>query len=137
MGKFLESKHESFVKCKSCHAKNAPAGSRDFEKYCYNCGVELDTEAPVDVGDRMEIFVNDMNREGDGVGRTEEGFVIFVEGVVPEEVVEVEVNSINDSSASADLISRDTDKKVEDFRDEKNEEDKNEKSTKRRDFWGE
>lgn len=135
MGKYLDSSHDSFVECKKCHAKNAPPGSRDFEKYCYNCGVELDTEPPVDKGDRMEIFVDDMNEQGDGVGRTEEGFVIFVEGAVPEEVVKVEVKKLNDSSAVGKLLTRDTDLEVEDFKHE--DENGGENSSNRRDFWGE
>lgn len=136
MGKYDKRLHDDFVKCRRCYCKNSPPGSGSFEKHCYNCGVELDTEPPVSKGDEMVLFVDDIHEEGYGVAKTEEGFVVLVEGVIPEEVVKVRIKDVRESSAVADVVSRDTKKDIEDFKNTNSEEDEEEKRE-RKNFWGE
>jgi predicted RNA-binding protein with TRAM domain len=134
-GKYDKKVHDDYIECKKCHSKNAPSGSKDFTKFCHSCGVELDTEAPVSVGDEITIFVDDMHESGAGVGKTESGYIVFVEGVVPESVVEVEVTDIRESYARAKRIG-DSDMEPSDFRDD-DDDDEDDKGLKREDFWGE
>ena len=135
MGKYDESQHDDYIECRKCRSKNAPAGSDGFEKYCYQCGVELKTEQPVEKGDVVTILVDDMHQEGYGLGRTEEGFVILVEGSVPEEVIKAEIYDVRESHARAKKISEDTEKSVEDYKSDEDSEEE-ERGTRRRDFWG-
>ncbi|UMZ74527.1 23S rRNA (uracil(1939)-C(5))-methyltransferase RlmD [Natranaerofaba carboxydovora] len=55
---------------------------------------------PVKVGDRITVDIDDMNHQGEGIGRYE-GFAIFVPEALPEEEVECEVISTKKNYARA------------------------------------
>lgn len=97
--KYVKSKHDSYITCHNCNRKNAPQSSSDFRKYCYNCNVQLNTEAPVSKGDIVKVFVDDIHREGHGVGKMDNGFVVLVKDAMPEQTVKVKIENVRDTSA--------------------------------------
>lgn len=135
MSRYIDSKHDKSIRCKSCGKLNAPQSSSDFERYCHNCGVELNTEAPVEKGDVVKVHIEDIHHSGGGLGRMKNGFVIIVEDVIPvdEETVKAKVKNVKESSAVAESVERDLD--TPDYI-KTSEEDEDENDETRKDWWG-
>ncbi len=57
------------------------------------------------VGAPLSLEITDLNHDGDGVGRTAEGFVVFVTGALPGERVQVRVETVKKRHAIASLES--------------------------------
>lgn len=55
-------------------------------------------------GDEIEILIEDMNDDGRGVGRTEEGFVIFADKVVPGDRAKVRIRKKKSKYAEANFL---------------------------------
>ena len=55
-------------------------------------------------GEQIEVDVVDLNHDGDGVARTRDGFVLFVEGALPGDVARVEVTRVRPRYGEARLI---------------------------------
>lgn len=55
-------------------------------------------------GDEIEILIEDMNDDGRGVGRTDEGLVIFADKVVPGDKAKVRIRKKKSSYAEANFI---------------------------------
>jgi len=111
---------------------------------------ELKT-APVVPGQEVVVDVIDMHESGAGVGHHEDsGFVIMVDGVLPEATVRAKVTSVKPNYARADLIEKLPDEPdEEEDADEGDDEDEEEESSKsrrprkknprlgsRENFWG-
>lgn len=99
-----------------------------------------DNESPVDVGDKVRVHVNDIHESGAGVGETEEGFVVFVEGILPECEVTVEITEEHGSFARGEVV-KEHDEYVVAESEEDNEEDEEENDNDPRlgaryDHWG-
>jgi predicted RNA-binding protein with TRAM domain len=135
MGKYIRSKHDEYITCKNCKERNAPQDSKNFENYCHNCGARLETEAPIEVGDKVEVFVDDIHEKGDGVGKMDNGFVVLVEGVIPEETVKAKITNVKDTYAEAKPVERDLET-PEYVKNREDNEDDEENKQNRRDFWG-
>ncbi|MFB6187431.1 MAG: TRAM domain-containing protein, partial [Halobacteriaceae archaeon] len=62
--------------------------------------------APVVPGEKVTITVTDMHESGAGVGHTDEGFVVMVDGVLPEARVRVEIENVKSNYARGELIEK-------------------------------
>ena len=98
-------------------------------------------ESPVELGDEVRIHVNDIHESGAGVGETEEGFVVFIEGVLPECEVTVEITEEKGWFARGELIEEHDDYVVansEESEDETagEENDEDPRLGARHDYWG-
>lgn len=137
-------KHDDYVSCprSRCAARNPPPGADEFSGSCWKCDTELPREHPVTVGDEITVQVSDIHESGAGVGHTEDGFVILIDGVLPEATARVRVKSIHGSFARAALLDKNPDgATVEGNRDTEDTEDTEDESDEpalgRRDnFWG-
>ena len=69
-----------------------PKASRDSSSELYMVAKGRLT-APVREGDRIEIEIEDVGREGDGIGKVE-GYTLFVADTEPGDTVEVEVTDV-------------------------------------------
>ncbi len=69
-----------------------PRASRDSSSELYMVAKGRLT-APVREGDRIEIEIEDVGREGDGIGKVE-GYTLFVSDTEPGDTVEVEVTDV-------------------------------------------
>jgi predicted RNA-binding protein with TRAM domain len=81
-------------------------GDRGGMEWCqhYNQPIEDLKTAPVVPGEEVVVEVTDMHESGAGVGHHQEtGFVIMVDGVLPEAWVEATVETVKSNYARATL----------------------------------
>ena len=69
-----------------------PDASRDASSELYMVAKGRLT-APIREGDRIEVDIEDVGREGDGIAKVE-GYTLFVPGTEPGDTVEVEVTDV-------------------------------------------
>lgn len=61
-------------------------------------------EPPVDVGDVRSLVISDLGDQGDGIGRIERGYVVIVPGTTPGEEVTVEITTVQENYAIAEVV---------------------------------
>lgn len=84
-------------------------GDRGGMDWCNHYGQPIEDlkTAPVVPGQEVEVTVTDMHESGAGVGhQADTGFVIMVDGVLPEATVKAEVTTVKSNYARADLLER-------------------------------
>ncbi|MFB6070185.1 MAG: TRAM domain-containing protein [Halanaeroarchaeum sp.] len=84
-------------------------GDRGGMDWCnhYSQPIEDLKTAPVVPGQEVEVTVTDMHESGAGVGHhADSGFVIMVDGVLPETRALVEVTNVKPNYARADLVEK-------------------------------
>jgi predicted RNA-binding protein with TRAM domain len=100
---------------------------------------------PVKLGEELVVTVDDIHESGAGVGRTEDGFIVLVDGVLPEARARVKVTKVRSNHARADEVERlpmDEEEERSDTGEEATEENEDEADEQRRslgsreDFWG-
>lgn len=65
-----------------------------------------DSEPPVAVGDTLEVEIEDIGDQGDGIARIDSGYIVFVPNTTLSERVTVEVTDAKDTMAFAEVIGR-------------------------------
>lgn len=63
-----------------------------------------DTEPPVEEGDVMEVEIENIGEQGDGIAKTEEGFAVIVPGSAVGDELEVKVTKVKPNFAFADIV---------------------------------
>jgi predicted RNA-binding protein with TRAM domain len=118
-------------------------GTRGGAEWCnhYDQPIRELKSQPVKLGEELVVEVSDIHESGAGVGRTEDGFIVLVDGVLPEARAKVRVTKVRDNHARAEEIER-----LELDADESDEEDEPTTATEddeddvrlgsREDFWG-
>jgi len=83
-------------------------GDRGGAEWCnhYNQPISDLKSQPVKIGEEVEVEVEDIHESGAGVGRTEDGFIIMVDGVLPPARSLVKVTNVHSNHARADEIER-------------------------------
>ncbi|MFT4890974.1 MAG: putative RNA-binding protein with TRAM domain [Halobacteriales archaeon] len=83
-------------------------GDRGGKEWCqhYNQPIEDLKTQPVKAGEQLVVDVTDMHESGAGVARTEDGFILLVNGVVPEARSKVEVTEVHSNHARARELER-------------------------------
>lgn len=61
-------------------------------------------QQPVKPGQEVVVTVDDIHESGAGVGHTEDGFIVFVDGLLPEARAKVRIDRVKDSHARAKKI---------------------------------
>jgi predicted RNA-binding protein with TRAM domain len=61
---------------------------------------------PVKPGEEVVVDVTDIHRSGAGVGRTDDGFIVLVDGVLPDARARVKVTKVRSNHAQADEVER-------------------------------
>jgi 23S rRNA (uridine2552-2'-O)-methyltransferase len=79
-----------------------PDASRDASSELYMVAKGRLT-APVREGDRVEVDVEDVGREGDGIAKVE-GYTVFVPDTDPGETVEIEVTDVKPRFGFGELV---------------------------------
>lgn len=142
---YKPNKHDTYIECLKCNRKNAPQNSSEYSKYCFNCNVELPKTGnnPIEEGEVYIIEIDDMHENGSGIGRTDNGFIIMVEGYVPGQTVKVEISNVKNSYAVGEVIEEDPEienkhKKAEKDEEEDDTDGKQEDPIlgKRDNYWG-
>jgi predicted RNA-binding protein with TRAM domain len=83
-------------------------GDRGGAEWCnhYNQPIEDLKSQPVKLGEEVVVEVEDIHESGAGVGRTEDGFIIMVDGVLPPARSKVKVTKVRSNHARAEEIER-------------------------------
>jgi predicted RNA-binding protein with TRAM domain len=61
---------------------------------------------PVKVGEELVVDVTDIHESGAGVGHTDDGFVVFVDGILPDARARVKITKVKSNHARAEEIER-------------------------------
>jgi predicted RNA-binding protein with TRAM domain len=83
-------------------------GDRGGAEWCnhYNQPIEDLKSQPVQMGEEVVVDVEDIHESGAGVGRTDDGFIILVDGVLPPTRARVEVTKVHSNHARAEELER-------------------------------
>lgn len=83
-------------------------GNRGGAEWCnhYSQPIRELKSQPVTVGEELVVTVEDMHESGAGVGRTEDGFIVFVDGVLPDARSRVKITKVRSNHARADELER-------------------------------
>ena len=83
-------------------------GDRGGKEWCnhYNQPIQDLKTQPVKRGEEVVVDIVDMHESGAGVGRTEDGFIVMVDGVLPEARSKVEITRVHSNHARAEEVER-------------------------------
>jgi predicted RNA-binding protein with TRAM domain len=83
-------------------------GDRGGAEWCnhYNQPISELKSQPVNPGEEVVVEVTDIHESGAGVGRTEDGFIIMVDGVLPDARARVKVTKVRSNHARAEELER-------------------------------
>ena len=83
-------------------------GDRGGAEWCnhYNQPIRDLKSQPVKRGEEVVVEVTDIHESGAGVGRTEDGFIILVDGVLPDARARVKVVEVRSNHAKAEEVER-------------------------------
>jgi len=83
-------------------------GDRGGAEWCnhYSQPIEDLKSQPVKPGEEVVVDVEDIHESGAGVGRTEDGFIIMVDGVLPPARARVKVIRVHSNHARAEELER-------------------------------
>ncbi|MFC4360592.1 TRAM domain-containing protein [Halobium salinum] len=63
---------------------------------------------PVDEGDVIEVEIETLGEQGDGIAKVDRGYVIIIDGGQPGETLAVEVHTVRDNVAFADIVAEES-----------------------------
>ena len=83
-------------------------GDRSGMEWCndYDQPISDLKTQPVKPGEELVVEVTDIHESGAGVVRTEDGFIVLVDGVLPEARARVKVTNVHSNHARADEVKR-------------------------------
>jgi predicted RNA-binding protein with TRAM domain len=83
-------------------------GDRGGAEWCnhYNQPIEDLKSQPIQPGEEIVVEVEDIHESGAGVGRTEDGFIVMVDGVLPPARAKVKVTKVRSNHARAEELER-------------------------------
>ena len=83
-------------------------GNRGGAEWCnhYNMPIKELKQQPVKVGEEVIVEVVDIHESGAGVGHTEDGFVVFVDGLLPPTRARVKITNVKSNHARAEELER-------------------------------
>jgi len=83
-------------------------GDRGGAEWCnhYNQPIDDLKSQPVKAGEEIVVDVEDIHESGAGVGRTEDGFIVMVDGLLPPVRARVKVTKVHSNHARAEEIER-------------------------------
>ncbi|WP_246985829.1 TRAM domain-containing protein [Halorientalis marina] len=83
-------------------------GDRGGAEWCnhYNQPIRDLKQQPVQRGEEVVVTVEDIHESGAGVGRTEDGFIVMVDGVLPEARSRVKIVRVHSNHAKAEELER-------------------------------
>ena len=83
-------------------------GDRGGAEWCnhYNQPISELKSQPVKMGEEVTVDVEDIHESGAGVGRTEDGFIVLVDGVLPDARAKVEVTNVHGNHAQGEEVER-------------------------------
>lgn len=135
MSKYDDSKHENEpILCprEKCRRRNAPVESDEFSPRCWKCNTFLNV-TPVERGDKVVVTVDDIHESGAGVGMTEDGYVVMVDGVLPECKARVKITRVKPNYSEGELVEK---LEMDEVETEEEDDDDNPPLGRRDNHWG-
>jgi len=119
-------------------------GDRGGAEWCnhYNQPISDLKSQPVKLGEEVVVDIDDIHESGAGVGRTEDGFIVMVDGLLPPARARVKITKVRSNHARAEELERlevEDDEGGGDEDDEsgyQGDEDEDERLGSRDNFWG-
>ena len=83
-------------------------GDRGGAEWCshYSQPIRDLKSQPVKLGEEVVVDVEDIHESGAGVGRTGDGFIVMVDGVLPEARARVRITEVRSNHARAEEMER-------------------------------
>jgi len=83
-------------------------GDRGGAEWCshYSQPIRDLKQQPVQLDEEIVVEVDDIHESGAGVGRTDDGFIVMVDGVLPEARAKVRITDVRSNHARAEEIER-------------------------------
>ncbi len=84
-------------------------GNKGGAEWCnhYDMPIYELKQQPVQPGEVVTVEVDDIHESGAGVGRTDDGFIVLVDGLLPPARAEVKIHRVKSSHATAqDVVER-------------------------------
>jgi predicted RNA-binding protein with TRAM domain len=83
-------------------------GDRGGAEWCqhYNQPIRDLKAQPVKPGEEVVVEVTDIHESGAGVGRTEDGFIVLVDGILPEARAKVRIDTVRSNHAKGEEVER-------------------------------
>ncbi|WP_336134926.1 TRAM domain-containing protein [Natronomonas amylolytica] len=90
-------------------------GDRGGAEWCshYNQPIRDLKQQPVKMGETVVVDVEDIHESGAGVGKTEDGFIVMVDGLLPPVRAKVRITEVRSSHARADIVEKIPDEEEE------------------------
>ncbi|MFB6218748.1 MAG: TRAM domain-containing protein [Halobacteriaceae archaeon] len=81
-------------------------GDRGGKEWCdhYNQPIEDLKTAPVVPGEEVVVDITDLHESGMAVGHTDDGFVVMVDGILPEARARVKVETVKPNFARGEVL---------------------------------
>ncbi|MFB6302741.1 MAG: TRAM domain-containing protein [Haloferacaceae archaeon] len=78
-------------------------GDRGGAEWCESYDMPIDElkQQPVKPGEEVVVDVTDIHESGAGVGRTDDGFIVLVDGLLPECRARVRIHRVQSNHATA------------------------------------
>jgi len=78
-------------------------GNKGGAEWCshYDMPIYELKQQPVQPGEEVVVEVDDIHESGSGVGRTDDGFIVLVDGLLPPARAEVRIHRVKSSHATA------------------------------------
>jgi predicted RNA-binding protein with TRAM domain len=119
-------------------------GDRGGAEWCnhYNQPISDLKSQPVKLGEEVVVDIDDIHESGAGVGRTEDGFIVMVDGLLPPARARVKITKVRSNHARAEELERlEVEDDEGDDEDDENgyqgdDEDEGERLGSRDNFWG-
>lgn len=83
-----------------------PHGGGEEPEERESAGRAVGQEPPVSEGDRLDVEIESIGDQGDGIARVDRGFVIIVPDTDVAERVEVEISDVRENVAFAEVVER-------------------------------
>lgn len=83
-------------------------GDKGGAEWCnhYDLPIYELKQQPVKPGEEVIVDVTDIHESGAGVGRTDDGFIVMVDGILPEARAKVKITNVMSNHARAEEIER-------------------------------
>jgi len=81
-------------------------GNKGGAEWCnhYDMPIYELKQQPVQPGEQVVVEVDDIHESGAGVGRTDDGFIVLVDGLLPPARAEVRIHRVKSSHATAEEV---------------------------------
>jgi predicted RNA-binding protein with TRAM domain len=84
---------------------SAPSGSDDQQDPSTNSPASATSKPPVSQGAIREVTIESLGDQGDGIAKTDRGYVLIVPGARPGDEVTVEITEVRENVAFAEVRS--------------------------------